>query len=114
MAAHHNVGAAAPGQATPATNDEGPPVAAVAPQESKQDTAILPDAEALVHALARKRVATAKARAALLGIVVHELRADDGGPEWIATRWALTRAFRSVDELAAWLDRVEGTRSSAA
>lgn len=57
---------------------------------------------------ADKRVATLRARAALQGIVMHDLKGDDGTPEYVVTKWALTRAFRSLDELEAWLDRVEG------
>lgn len=65
-----------------------------------------PDAPAVdAH---RKRAATLIARAALGGIVVHELTADDGRPEWIATRWAMTRAFRDLDDFERWLDFVVG------
>lgn len=56
----------------------------------------------------RKRLANCKARCALVGGVLHELIGDDGRPEYIVTKWALTRAFRSLDELEAWLPRVEG------
>lgn len=59
-----------------------------------------------------KRLATCKARCALVGVVLHELTGDDGQPEYVVTqtRWALTRAFRSLDELEAWLPRLEGAR----
>jgi hypothetical protein len=56
-----------------------------------------------------KRQANAKARAALRGIVVHVSRDEKGSVEYIATRWALTKAFSgasALDELEAWLDRV--------
>lgn len=59
---------------------------------------------------AAKRLATLKARAALQGIVLHDLEGDDGAPEYVVSRWAMTRAFRSLDELETWLERVEGKR----
>ena len=34
--------------------------------------------------------------------------ADDGRPEWIATRWAMTRAFADLASLEAFVDRVAG------
>lgn len=60
-----------------------------------------------------KRLATAKARAALQGIEVHAIEADAGGLMYIATKhaWAMTRSFDGADALAEverWLDRVEG------
>jgi len=55
-----------------------------------------------------KTFATQQARAALHGITVHELRDDRGEPEYVATRWFLTKAFSSIGELTAWLDRVTG------
>lgn len=53
-----------------------------------------------------KRLATLKARAALAGVMVLDSKDETGRPEWVATRWALTKAFSSLDELAAWLDRI--------
>ena len=41
-----------------------------------------------------KRVATLRARAALVGAQLIESRSDDGRLELILTRWSLTRAFR--------------------
>lgn len=55
-----------------------------------------------------KRAATCTARAAIAGVSLHRLADDAGRPEWIATRWALTRAFHSLDDVEAWLARVEG------
>lgn len=52
-----------------------------------------------------KREATLRARAALLGIVLHSQHDDRGRPEWIATRWCFTRPFSSLDELATWLEQ---------
>lgn len=54
----------------------------------------------------RKRVETAKARAALVGATVVEIPSDDGRPELILSRWALTRAFRDLAELERTLDRM--------
>lgn len=55
---------------------------------------------------ATKRLATARARAALAGIAVIESRDDHGRPTFIALRWALTREFASLDELETWLDQI--------
>jgi hypothetical protein len=52
------------------------------------------------------------ARAALAGVTVHRSQTESGQVEWIASRWALTRAFGSLSELERWLDTVAG-RSSA-
>lgn len=46
-----------------------------------------------------KRLATAQARAALIGATLVQIPADDGQPELILSWRALTRAFR-LDELA--------------
>lgn len=56
--------------------------------------------------LDRKALATQTARGALVGVTVYAMRDDRGKPEYIATRWALTKAFSSLADLAAWLDRV--------
>lgn len=57
-----------------------------------------------------KRPATAQARAALAGIALHILTGDDGRPEYVATKWALTKAFTDIADVELWLDRV-GARS---
>lgn len=57
-----------------------------------------------------KLVATHKARAALRGIVLIESSDDRGRPEYIASWNAMVKAFSSLDEVSAWLDRVEGKR----
>lgn len=57
-----------------------------------------------------KLASTLRARAALRGIVVVETQDDRGNPEWIASLYAMTKAFGSLDELRAWLDRVEGAQ----
>jgi hypothetical protein len=58
-----------------------------------------------------KRVATAKARAALRGIVLHPLADDRGRPEFVATQGAWTRSFGTIEAVEVWLDRVEGRAS---
>ena len=58
-----------------------------------------------------KRVADAKARAAMKGITLHELTGDDGQPEFIVTQHAMAKAFAGAGAVAAaeaWLDRIEG------
>lgn len=57
-------------------------------------------------ALDAKRLASATARAALRGIVLHSLEADDGGLLLIATQFHLTKSFNSLDEVEAWLKRI--------
>lgn len=55
-----------------------------------------------------KRLSTLVARAALVGVIVHRIESDFGGEEFIATKWALTKSFSSMDALEAWLDKVIG------
>lgn len=55
-----------------------------------------------------KRVATAKARAALRGIVLHQLADDRGRPEFICSQGPWTRTFTTIDAVEAWLDQREG------
>jgi hypothetical protein len=56
----------------------------------------------------RKRFDTLAARAALIGVTVHRIENDWAGEEYIASRWALTKAFNSLDALETWLNRVTG------
>ncbi len=60
-----------------------------------------------------KRLCTLIARAALVGVIVHRIESDFGGEEFIASRWALTKAFSNMDALDAWLDRVAGKKATA-
>lgn len=53
-----------------------------------------------------KQEATLAARAALAGVTLHALRDECGRREWVATRWHLSRAFTSLQELEAWLDLI--------
>lgn len=65
---------------------------------------------AAVSAPPDKRLATAQARCALSGIVLHAIEADDGSPLFIATRWSLTKSFTDLGDVERWLDRVDGRR----
>jgi len=56
-----------------------------------------------------KRIATAQARAALAGIEVHVIDADDGRSAFIATRAAMTRQFADIGEMEQWLDGQESS-----
>lgn len=58
-----------------------------------------------------KRLATARARAALRGIVLHQLADDRGRPEFVATQGAWTRSFTTIEAVEAWLDQREGRQS---
>ena len=58
-----------------------------------------------------KRLATARARAALRGVIVHAMPDDAVRPEYVGTQGPLTVALKSLDELEAWLDRIEGRRA---
>lgn len=54
----------------------------------------------------RKRAAKLQAAAALAGVRVDPIEADDGRLAWIVTRWALTRQCETLDELAEFLQRM--------
>lgn len=69
-------------------------------------------AQQLAAAIDPKRFATAQARAALAGVTVELIEGDDGAPELIASRWALTKRFGDLAELEAWLDRVTGMQTT--
>jgi hypothetical protein len=70
--------------------------------------AVITDAES-----ARKRVATARARLALVGVMLRETEADNGRPTWIAIEGALTRSFDGVVKLERWVDLRTGRRDEA-
>lgn len=55
-----------------------------------------------------KRLATAKARAALIGATLVDIEGDDGRPEYICTKWALTKSFDNLDDVERLLARMEG------
>lgn len=52
------------------------------------------------------RLATLKARAARASITVHEFRDAQGRVEFVATRWAYSLGFQTLDQLQAWLDQI--------
>lgn len=56
----------------------------------------------------RKRAATCRARLALANVVLREIEADNGRPNWIAIEGVLTRSFTDLGELEAWVDRRAG------
>jgi hypothetical protein len=57
-----------------------------------------------------KRLATAKARAAMAGVELHAIEDDGGRPLFVCVKWALTASFTSLIEVEAWLSKVEGKR----
>lgn len=58
-----------------------------------------------------KALDTLRARCALLGIVLAITENDHGRPLYVATRWAMTKTFSSLEEVGAWLSEIEGGRS---
>ena len=61
-----------------------------------------------------KRFHTLQARAALGGVALFAIDGDRGQPVYIASRWALTRPFDTLDEVAIWLNRVIGSEAQHA
>lgn len=57
-----------------------------------------------------KQFATCQARAALLLGMLYGSEDDRGEQVYIVTLHAVTRQFRTLDDVEAWLDRVEGRR----
>lgn len=55
-----------------------------------------------------KRLATAIARLALVGVTVHRLEGDFGREIVLCTKWAMTREFTMLTDLEAWASRVAG------
>ena len=53
-------------------------------------------------------MATAQARATLAGFHASLTDTDDGRPQLVCSRWAMTRAFDNLPELETWLQRVTG------
>ena len=60
-----------------------------------------------------KREATLRARLALRGVLLRRIEGDDGRPRWIAIQHGLTRSFATQDELALWVDLVDGKRAES-
>ncbi len=59
-----------------------------------------------------KALDTLRARCALAGIALHVTDDDRGQPLYIVSKWALTRQIGSIEELAAWVNRVTGAAAS--
>ena len=55
-----------------------------------------------------KRFATLQARAALAQVVLMQTTDDHDQPLYVASRWAMCKAFGSLDEVETWLARVTG------
>jgi hypothetical protein len=55
-----------------------------------------------------KQFATLRARAALSGVELYQVDDDVGRPLFIVTKWAMTSAMSTLDDVAAWLARVDG------
>lgn len=55
-----------------------------------------------------KTLATLTARCALVGATLHQVPAEAGHREFIVSRWHLTKSFATLDEVDAWLARLEG------
>lgn len=56
----------------------------------------------------KKRLANLRARAALVGVVLHALESDYGEMVYIFSRWAMTRQLDSIEAAERWLDGVTG------
>lgn len=52
-----------------------------------------------------KQFATLQAKAAIALVELHRVESDNGRPSFVATQWAITRRFESLDHVADWLDR---------
>lgn len=48
--------------------------------------------------------------AAMAGITVVPIEADNGKRVYVVSRWALTKQIDSLDDLASWLERTTGRR----
>ncbi|MEO8022098.1 hypothetical protein [Polaromonas sp.] len=55
-----------------------------------------------------KRYATMQARAALAGVTLQRIEDDRGREVFIVSRWAMTREIATLDDVEAWLARIEG------
>lgn len=71
------------------------------------DEAVRGEQPAELEKAEHKLFATLQARAALVGITLHQIEGDFG-IEYVASKWNLTKAFASLLEVGVWLDRVTG------
>lgn len=55
--------------------------------------------------------ATAQARATLAGFHASLIETDDGRPQLVCSRWAMTRAFDNLPEVETSLARVTGQQA---
>ena len=61
-----------------------------------------------------KRWSTLQAQLALAGFAAVRIESDDGSPLVVVSRWALTRSFESLDELARFVGRATRVGAPAA
>ncbi len=87
----------------PLHKDEGPTVAAVAPQESRNDAVIIAQRDA-----ADKRIATLQAQFALAGFQLHVVAGPAGQAEYIASRWALHKVLPDLAAAEMFISQVGG------
>ena len=57
-----------------------------------------------------KRLATAKARAAMAGVELHAITDDRGAPLYCCVKWAMVASFTDLAQVEEWLGRIEGKR----
>lgn len=55
-----------------------------------------------------KRLANLRARCALQGVQLFVTADDRERPSYISTKWAMTFQTSSLDELAEWVNRIDG------
>lgn len=72
--------------------------------------------ELLGHWLARPAVGDKafrdlQARAAMAGVELRAVEDDASRPLFVCVKWAITANFSNLNEVSAWLDRVDGGRS---
>jgi hypothetical protein len=51
----------------------------------------------------QKQFATLQAKAAIALVELHRIESDTGRPSYVATQWAVTLHFQSLDDVAEWL-----------
>ncbi len=90
----------------PPRNDEGPAVAAVAPQEHKQ--AENPDCHRSTEAWQADAFKRLQARATPFGLLVYQLRADGAAPAFLVARVSASREFAGLDGAARFVAQWEG------
>lgn len=76
-------------------------------------TAVAAEADTTDEDSARTRVANARARLALVGVVLHVADADNGRPFYVVIEGALTRTLSDLAELEAWTDLRSDGRAGA-